>query len=256
MSSLCYTARVLYDREFCHRRPGEISYPSDIYRRSRNCPNDGLQSDLVNDLLIISTFAKFSGVRKLCLYKGVCSGVIRGVGMQRTGAIVCIVCMYLIGGPMGLGLLMMTDLSVSGFWWGLCAGTGLEAVVYSAIIMRIDWEKMCRKAAKRTEIRFIDRSSKRLEVEIKEQDGGEGTPHEDSSRGDGKVEACTPTVLCTRAALIVFCISTIVVALVCRFVLDWRAHFRSYCLLNNGTLLQVDPSEAVQANNQCLRILP
>ncbi|VDK36173.1 unnamed protein product [Taenia asiatica] len=164
---MCGLECVLYDREFCHRRPGEISYPSDIYRRS-----------------------------------GVCSGIIRGVGMQRTGAIVCMVCMYLIGGPMGLGLLMMTDLSVS------------------------------------------------------EQDGGEGTPHEDSSRGDGKVEACTPTILCTRAALIVFCVSTIVVALVCRFVLDWKAHFRSYCLLSNGTLLQVDPSEAVQANNQCLRILP
>ncbi|EUB54246.1 Multidrug and toxin extrusion protein [Echinococcus granulosus] len=96
---------------------------------------------------------------------GVCSGIIHGVGMQRTGAIICMVCMYLIGGPMGLSHLMLTDPSVSGlslltasadltynehanfvgFWWGLCAGTGVESVVYIAIIMQIGWNKMCRK---------------------------------------------------------------------------------------------------------------
>lgn len=32
-----------------------------------------------------------------------------------------------------------------GFWWGLCAGTGVESVVYIAIIMQIGWNKMCRK---------------------------------------------------------------------------------------------------------------
>lgn len=38
--------------------------------------------------------------------------------MQRTGAIICMVCMYLIGGPMGLSHLMLTDPSVSGtFIW-------------------------------------------------------------------------------------------------------------------------------------------
>lgn len=34
--------------------------------------------------------------------------------MQRVGAIVSMVCMYFIGGPLGLCLLMLTDLSVSG----------------------------------------------------------------------------------------------------------------------------------------------
>uniref|UniRef100_A0A915EX64 Multidrug and toxin extrusion protein n=1 Tax=Echinococcus canadensis TaxID=519352 RepID=A0A915EX64_9CEST len=231
---------------------------------------------------------------------GVCSGIIRGVGMQRTGAIICMVCMYLIGGPMGLSRLMLTDPSVSGtfiwlhkhafcrisatephpkvaslflltasadltynehanfvgFWWGLCTGTGVESVVYIAIIMQIDWNKMCRKAAKRTEIRFINGGSKQLEIEAKEEDGDEGIPHESPNERDEKVEACTPTTLCTRAALIIFCVATIAIAFVCRFLLDWKAHFQSYCLLSNGTLLRISPSDAVQTNNHCLRILP
>ncbi|KAH9278798.1 Multidrug and toxin extrusion protein 1 [Echinococcus granulosus] len=115
----------------------------------------------------------------------VCSGIIRGVGMQRTGAIVSMVCMYIIGGPMGLCLLMLTNLGVSGFWLGLCLGTGLESVVYIVIIKRIDWNEMCRKATKRTEIKFINRPPEQPDIVIKEE---ERSLHE----SDANLEACTP----------------------------------------------------------------
>ncbi|VDD81125.1 unnamed protein product [Mesocestoides corti] len=74
---------------------------------------------------------------------GVCSGVIRGVGMQRFGAIVCCVCMYMVGGPLALCLLLLTDLLVPGFWWGLSIGMALESVIYIIQCCRIDWVKMC-----------------------------------------------------------------------------------------------------------------
>nr|CDS18687.1 multidrug and toxin extrusion protein 1 [Echinococcus granulosus] len=145
--------------------------------------------------------------------------------MQRTGAIVSMVCMYIIGGPMGLCLLMLTNLGVSGFWLGLCLGTGLESVVYIVIIKRIDWNEMCRKATKRTEIKFINRPPEQPDIVIK-------------------------------AAFILFCVSTVVAALVCRFMLDWKAHFPSYCLLNNGTILEINSSKVVQGSTYCRRILP
>ncbi len=34
--------------------------------------------------------------------------------MQKVGAVICCVCMYLIGGPLGLSLLLLTDLLVPG----------------------------------------------------------------------------------------------------------------------------------------------
>ncbi len=34
--------------------------------------------------------------------------------MQKVGAVICCVCMYLIGGPLGLCLLLLTDLLVPG----------------------------------------------------------------------------------------------------------------------------------------------
>ncbi|KAL5971379.1 Protein DETOXIFICATION 9 [Taenia solium] len=125
------------------------------------------------------------------------SGIIRGVGKQRTGAIVSMACMYFIGGPVGLCLMMLTDLSVSD-----------------------------------------------------EED--ESSLHE----RDIRVEACTPTTVCTRTAFIAFCVSTVAIALVGRFVLDWKSHFRRYCVLNNGTLFEINPSDADQSNRYCLQILP
>ncbi|VDD81124.1 unnamed protein product [Mesocestoides corti] len=98
---------------------------------------------------------------------GVASGIIRGVGMQQVGAIVCGVCMYLVGGPIGLCLLLLTDLSVAGFWWGLTAGMGLESIIYVILILKIDWNDMCTKAAKRTEIKFVHAVPGQREIEIK-----------------------------------------------------------------------------------------
>ncbi|KAL5110016.1 hypothetical protein TcWFU_002865 [Taenia crassiceps] len=87
------------------------------------------------------------------------------------------------------------------------------------------------------------------------QNGDEENLRDGSSKGDGKVETRTPTVSCTRAAWLVFCVSAIAVALFSRFVLHLKAHFQSYCLLNDGTLLQIDALGTARANNCCLRIL-
>ncbi|KAM7537341.1 hypothetical protein Aperf_G00000067305 [Anoplocephala perfoliata] len=90
---------------------------------------------------------------------GVGTGVIRGVGMQKQGAIVCALCMYLVGGPLGLVLLLITDLRAQGFWYGLSAGMAGEAIIIVILILRINWVKMCEKAEKRTRIKFIKKTA-------------------------------------------------------------------------------------------------
>ncbi|CUT99413.1 Multi antimicrobial extrusion protein MatE [Echinococcus multilocularis] len=87
--------------------------------------------------------------------------------MQRTGAIVSAVYMYFIGGPMGLCLPMLTNLSVSCFWLGLYLGTGLKSVVHIIIIKKIERKEMCRKTTKRIGIKFINRPPEQPDVEIK-----------------------------------------------------------------------------------------
>ncbi|VDO06057.1 unnamed protein product [Rodentolepis nana] len=191
-------------------------------------------------LISIAVFQFVGGV------VGVCSGIIRGVGMQRVGAIVCIVCMYLVGGPLGLCLLMLTDLGVSGFWWGLSVGMGAEAVVYIILILRIDWHKMCEKAAQRTEIKFVNGASREIEIEFEPKtDGGEEISEEIETDFE-EVKACTTKLLLTRGTFVTFCFSTIVVALLCRFFLDWRRHFPSYCHHVNGSLIPIDFTNGTQ----------
>ncbi|KAH9279067.1 Multidrug and toxin extrusion protein 1 [Echinococcus granulosus] len=153
--------------------------PKDDVRQGGGSADEQLIQMAADGLIVIPCFLFTDSL------VAVCSGIIRGVGMQRTGAIVSMVCMYIIGGPMGLCLLMLTNLGVSGFWLGLCLGTGLESVVYIVIIKRIDWNEMCRKATKRTEIKFINLPPEQPDIVIKEE---ERSLHE----SDANLEACTP----------------------------------------------------------------
>ncbi|VDK77364.1 unnamed protein product [Dibothriocephalus latus] len=95
---------------------------------------------------------------------GINMGIVRGVGKQKIGAVVCCFCMYLIGGPAGLCFMFLTKLGVSGFWWGLSIGAFAQAVAYSVICVRIDWTKECGRAAKRTIIHFVG-STNAIEIE-------------------------------------------------------------------------------------------
>ncbi|KAM7537272.1 hypothetical protein Aperf_G00000067322 [Anoplocephala perfoliata] len=200
-------------------------------------------------LISISVFHIVGGI------VGVCSGIIRGVGMQRVGAIVCICCMYLVGGPLGLSLLIFTDLGVSSFWYGLSIGMGAEAIIYVIIILRIDWKAMCREASRRTEIKFVNETSREIEIEFEAESVGDEAISEKVE--EIEVRACTPRILLTRGTFVLFCVSTVVIALACRFLLDWRSHFQSYCHLKNGDLIPIDSSNSTQIDpGDCLRILP
>uniref|UniRef100_A0A5K3EXB1 Multidrug resistance protein, MATE family n=1 Tax=Mesocestoides corti TaxID=53468 RepID=A0A5K3EXB1_MESCO len=191
---------------------------------------------------------------------GVASGIIRGVGMQQVGAIVCGVCMYLVGGPIGLCLLLLTDLSVAGFWWGLTAGMGLESIIYVILILKIDWNDMCTKAAKRTEIKFVHAVPGQREIEIKDDDVREDVLPETSDFHEERVEACTPVIIFTRATMISVSFLMLVIALLCRFLFNWKAYFPTYCLLGNGTVIQVplvdDKLNAFWNGTSCVRIIP
>ncbi|KAM3179692.1 hypothetical protein ACTXT7_000133 [Hymenolepis weldensis] len=205
------------------------------------------------------------------------SGIIRGVGMQKAGAIVSIICMYLIGGPLGLSLLLLTDLAVPGFWYGMSVGMGSEAIVYTILILRIDWKKMCKKAEKRTQIKFINKSASQgqigdqvptgahpesgidnLEIRVENQVASEIESSDlQKDDSDSDVKPCTPKILFTRALLITFCVMSIIAALVIRFCFDWKKYFQIYCLHVNGDVILVPTVNATDFDfSNCTQILP
>ncbi|KAL5965567.1 Multidrug and toxin extrusion protein 1, partial [Taenia solium] len=187
---------------------------------------------------------------------GVCSGVIRGVGMQKFGAIVCCVSMYLIGGPLALCLLLLTDLVVPGFWWGLTIGMAIEVILYIIKCCRIDW------AEKLTEIKFVSSNLRRETFRMAEYAKGKSEDHSEAAADVGGcgedeefVKVCTPLILMIRF-LIIFTFSVLLlIAICCRYCVDWSSYFQSHCLLSNGTLLPLHSRSATRELG-CVRLIP
>ncbi|VDN08953.1 unnamed protein product [Dibothriocephalus latus] len=84
---------------------------------------------------------------------GVC-GVIRGVGLQKAGAIVCAVCMYCVGGPVGLSLLLATPLAVSEHTFSP-GSLSWEVVCSAKVVLTHELIFGEERAAKRTEIKMV-----------------------------------------------------------------------------------------------------
>ncbi|XP_064649545.1 multidrug and toxin extrusion protein 1-like isoform X2 [Lineus longissimus] len=71
---------------------------------------------------------------------GTSSGIMRGCGRQNIAAFIIFVGIYMIGLPIGLSLMFLTDLKSAGFWWGLTIGLFIEAIVYIIAVFKTDWE--------------------------------------------------------------------------------------------------------------------
>ncbi|CAH1778715.1 unnamed protein product [Owenia fusiformis] len=98
-------------------------------------------------LLILSISCFFDGCQ------GVLSGILRGCGLQKIGAIVNFVGFFCIGFPIGLPLMLRTQMRVAGYWWGNCVATFVQAVCFTIIIIRLDWNKFAEKAQVRAGIK-------------------------------------------------------------------------------------------------------
>ncbi|KAK4474781.1 hypothetical protein MN116_001901 [Schistosoma mekongi] len=96
-------------------------------------------------LPLIATFQIFDGT------VGVCSGAIRGAGLQLVGALVCFVTLYLISSPISLSLVFAGGYGLEGLWAGMTIGTIFEGVVYLVTCQSINWEKQVQLAIERTE---------------------------------------------------------------------------------------------------------
>ncbi|KFP11932.1 Multidrug and toxin extrusion protein 1, partial [Egretta garzetta] len=72
---------------------------------------------------------------------GACSGVLRGIGKQKFGAILNAVSYYGVGLPLGAVLLFVARIGVIGLWLSMLVCVSILCTCFIAYISRTDWRK-------------------------------------------------------------------------------------------------------------------
>ncbi|WJZ98873.1 hypothetical protein VitviT2T_017368 [Vitis vinifera] len=81
--------------------------------------------------------------------QSVLSGMVRGSGKQKIGALVNLGAYYLAGIPSGALLAFVYHIGGKGFWTGIIVSLFLQALFLAIIILCTDWEKEAKKATDR-----------------------------------------------------------------------------------------------------------
>ncbi|KER26438.1 hypothetical protein T265_06295 [Opisthorchis viverrini] len=204
---------------------------------------------------------------------GVCSGAIRGAGLQFIGAAVCFVTLYVIGGPIGLCLVFLAGMKLNGLWAGLTVGTILEGLVYFTICQCINWDTQVILARERTKVVDSVAVDAENEAEVGCQNAGYisdqtsshflSTADDDESISSPQIyhrPATIPApifvdrptkfrkVMASRVGLIVSVVAIFIVAACLRAFPPWSKSYGSLCLLPNGTYVSVSRGPSAPPN--------
>ncbi|NXR64647.1 S47A2 protein, partial [Rhadina sibilatrix] len=77
---------------------------------------------------------------------GACSGVLRGIGKQKFGAILNAISYYGVGMPLAAVLLFVARIGVMGLWVSMLACVFILCTCFVTYIYRLDWEKAAKEA--------------------------------------------------------------------------------------------------------------
>ncbi|NXE00509.1 S47A1 protein, partial [Chaetorhynchus papuensis] len=80
---------------------------------------------------------------------GACSGVLRGIGKQKFGAILNAVSYYGVGMPLAAVLLFVAKIGVMGLWIAMLVCVFILCTCFITYISRLDWEKAVTQAQRR-----------------------------------------------------------------------------------------------------------
>ncbi|XP_067866757.1 multidrug and toxin extrusion protein 1-like isoform X3 [Heterodontus francisci] len=84
---------------------------------------------------------------------GVASGIVRGSGKQKIGAVANLVVFYLVGIPIGISLMFAAKLGILGLWSGLTISTFLLSSFLLTLIFRMNWNAAAEEAQERVGLR-------------------------------------------------------------------------------------------------------
>ncbi|KAG5593930.1 hypothetical protein H5410_035162 [Solanum commersonii] len=90
-----------------------------------------------------------AGSHFLDAHQSIFSGIARGCGWQKIGAYVNLGAFYLWGIPIGILLAFVYHVGGKGLWLGIILAISAQAVIYSVVILRTNWDEQAKKAAVR-----------------------------------------------------------------------------------------------------------
>ncbi|KAM8835001.1 multidrug and toxin extrusion protein 1-like [Synchiropus picturatus] len=83
---------------------------------------------------------------------GVTGGIVRGAGRQRVGAAGSLLGFYLVGLPVGLPLMFLTDMGILGFWSGILISVVVQSLFFSLFLWKLDWKEATAEALVRAQV--------------------------------------------------------------------------------------------------------
>ncbi|NWX90141.1 S47A1 protein, partial [Nothoprocta pentlandii] len=92
---------------------------------------------------VMPVYVVFHFFEALC---GACSGVLRGIGKQKFGAILNAIAYYGVGLPLGAVFLFVVKISVIGLWLSMLICISILCSCFVAYIVRLDWRRAVQEA--------------------------------------------------------------------------------------------------------------
>uniref|UniRef100_A0A493TQM4 Solute carrier family 47 member 2 n=1 Tax=Anas platyrhynchos platyrhynchos TaxID=8840 RepID=A0A493TQM4_ANAPP len=95
---------------------------------------------------VLPVYVVFHLFEAMC---GACSGVLRGIGKQKFGAILNAVSYYGVGLPLAVVLLFVARIGVIGLWLSMLVCVSMLCTCFIVYISRMDWRKAAEEAQHR-----------------------------------------------------------------------------------------------------------
>jgi len=119
--------------------------------------------------------------------QGVLAGILRGLGLQKYGAISNFVGFGIVGLPIGIVFATVLKLSVLGFWSGISIGMALQVIMMASFLGYSNWQKLSEKAIFRAAgtkikpIEYLNGDDDADEIVLEEVEPSQDDANEESS---------------------------------------------------------------------------
>ncbi|KAA0193747.1 Multidrug and toxin extrusion protein [Fasciolopsis buskii] len=216
-------------------------------------------------LPLVAAFQIFDGT------VGVCSGAIRGAGLQLIGAAVCFVTLYVFGATTGLCMVFLAGFGLDdniilvpgirslqvlfctlfrsqGLWVGLTLGTVTEGLAYCIITQCINWEKQVQLAMERTRKAFENQSRAAQSTSDLVSPILSDSNYEIRTNGFHQHCVCISQNRCSeyqngnmnkmlifkRVLFIIIMLAVLILSICCRLLIPWSKVLGTFCVLPDG----------------------
>ncbi|VDP36107.1 unnamed protein product [Schistosoma curassoni] len=207
--------------------------------------------ELVAELMpIIAYFQIIDGAN------GICSGVLKGSGLQTVGAVVNIFCLYMLAVPLGICLVYVANLRLTGIWVGLVSAATLQVSTLCIICFRLNWTTQIKLAKERIKVEneSSEMAMKNLgeltatgivnvdeaDIHISQKNHQVNhLPIEQNHKSIKQQNSLNKIILRNRIIFIIILFLILILSILCRLLINLQNYFGIYCVYHNDTFIQI-----------------